>query len=60
MKKYKLVIEYDTKTETIESIKEYIVEDEVEFVVEDREIEVPKKLADMIMKYCDDNIIAIS
>ena len=60
MKKYKLVIEYDPKTDKVDSIKEYIIEDEVEFIVEDREITVPKKLAEMIMKYCQDSIIGIS
>ena len=60
MKKYKLVIEYDPKSDKVESIKEYIIEDEVEFVVDDKEIQVPKKLAEMIMKYCEDSIIGIS
>ena len=60
MRKYKLVIEYDPKNERIESIKEYIIEDEVAFIVDDTEIEVPEKLKEMIMKFCDDSTVGVS
>ena len=60
MKKYKLIIDYNPKTDEVLSIKEYIIEDEIEFVVEDKEIAVPEKLAKMIMEYCDDTTIGIS
>ena len=60
MRKYKLVITYNPKNESIESIKEYIIEDEVEFIVEGEEVEIPEKLAEMIHKYCDDATIGVS
>ena len=60
MRKYKLVIVYDPKNDTVESIEEYIIEDEVEFIVDDEEIDSPEDLKNMIVKYCNDSTVGLS
>ena len=60
MRKYKLVIVYDPKNDTVESIEEYIIEDEVEFIVDDEEIDIPEDLKKMIVKYCNDSTVGLS
>ena len=60
MRKYKLVIVYDPKEDTVESIQEYIVEDEVEFIVDDKEIDIPEDLKKMIVKHCNDSTVGLS